>query len=246
LTGNATLSAINEDAAVAAINGDTVGNLFNGKFSDIDAGASLKGVAVVGNAANATSQGRWQYSTDGATWYEIGTVNDGTGAIALSAASKVRFMPVANYNGNPSGLTIRAMDNAYSGSFTNGATKVNVNSSFNGGATAISAGTNIIATSITPANDAPTLANPIANTSATEDAPFSYQFAANAFSDIDAGDSLTYSAKLNDGSALPSWLQFNAATRTLVGLLLIIMLVLSGSKLPPQIALVLLLMPASM
>jgi Ca2+-binding RTX toxin-like protein len=215
LTGNATLSAINEDAA--NINGDTVSNLFSGKFSDSDPNSSLKGIAVVGNTANASSQGRWQYSSDGASWYDVGAVNDGTVALGLSAATKVRFLPVANYNGNPPGLNIRALDNSYSGSLTNGASKVNVNTSFNGGATAISAGTNIIATSITPTNDAPGVTNPIANTNATEDAPFSYQFAANAFSDIDAGDSLTYSAKLSGNQDLPSWLQFNAATRTFSG-----------------------------
>src|SRR5262249_4397026 len=39
---------------------------------------------------------------------------------------------------------------------------------------------------------------------------------ANAFSDDD-GDALTYTASLGDGSALPGWLTFNAATRTFSG-----------------------------
>jgi len=39
----------------------------------------------------------------------------------------------------------------------------------------------------------------------------------NTFSDVDAGDALTYSARLQNGDPLPSWLHFDAATRTLSG-----------------------------
>ncbi|MEM8872833.1 MAG: putative Ig domain-containing protein [Planctomycetota bacterium] len=66
-------------------------------------------------------------------------------------------------------------------------------------------------------NDAPTVDNALADQSATEDAPFSYQFASNAFGDIDAGDTLTYSATLANGDPLPSWLSFDDATRTFTG-----------------------------
>ena len=44
-------------------------------------------------------------------------------------------------------------------------------------------------------NDAPTVANPITNQAATEDSAFSFQFAANTFDDVDAGDSLSYTAR---------------------------------------------------
>lgn len=66
-------------------------------------------------------------------------------------------------------------------------------------------------------NDVPTVANAIANQSATEDSAFSFQVSANAFADVDAGDTLTYGASLANGSALPSWLSFNASTRTFSG-----------------------------
>jgi len=46
---------------------------------------------------------------------------------------------------------------------------------------------------------------------------FSYQFAADAFTDVDHGDILAYSARLTDGSALPDWLNFDAATHTFYG-----------------------------
>ena len=66
-------------------------------------------------------------------------------------------------------------------------------------------------------NDAPVLINPIPDQSATEDLAFSFQFAAATFNDVDAGDTLSYRAQQTDGSALPSWLGFDAATRTFAG-----------------------------
>ncbi|MCK6402817.1 MAG: putative Ig domain-containing protein, partial [Sphaerotilus natans subsp. sulfidivorans] len=65
---------------------------------------------------------------------------------------------------------------------------------------------------VTNVNDAPTVASPIADQSATEDQPFSFQLPAGTFADVDAGDSLSYTT-----STLPSWLSFNAATRTFSG-----------------------------
>ena len=66
-------------------------------------------------------------------------------------------------------------------------------------------------------NDTPTLANAIPNQNASEDAAFNFQFAANTFADPDVGDTLTYTAQLAGGGALPVWLNFNAATRTFSG-----------------------------
>jgi hypothetical protein len=68
-------------------------------------------------------------------------------------------------------------------------------------------------------NDAPTLANAIADQAATEDQAFSFAVPANTFADVDApyGDTLTYTATLASGAALPGWLAFDAATRTFSG-----------------------------
>nr|MBI1229543.1 T9SS type B sorting domain-containing protein [Cytophagales bacterium] len=66
-------------------------------------------------------------------------------------------------------------------------------------------------------NDAPTVANPIPNQNATEDAAFNFQFAANTFNDIDVGDALTYTAQRTGGGALPGWLSFDPVTRTFSG-----------------------------
>ena len=52
-----------------------------------------------------------------------------------------------------------------------------------------------------------------------EDAPFSLTVPGNTFFDDDFihGDSLTLSASLADGSILPDWLSFDAATGTFTG-----------------------------
>ncbi|MEH2142580.1 DUF4347 domain-containing protein [Nostoc sp.] len=70
---------------------------------------------------------------------------------------------------------------------------------------------------LTGVNDTPTLQNAIADQIAQQDTAFSFTFDANTFNDVDAGDNLTYSATLQDGSNLPNWLKFNAATRTFSG-----------------------------
>jgi Ca2+-binding RTX toxin-like protein len=73
------------------------------------------------------------------------------------------------------------------------------------------------ALSIANTNDAPEVGAGITAQSATEDAAFSYTVAANAFADVDVGDTLSYSATMADASALPSWLSFDASTRTFSG-----------------------------
>ncbi|MBI4989894.1 MAG: putative Ig domain-containing protein, partial [Rhodocyclales bacterium] len=66
-------------------------------------------------------------------------------------------------------------------------------------------------------NDAPVVANPLADQAAVEDRLFSWTVPADAFADPDAGDTLTYAATLSDGSVLPDWLVFDSATLAFSG-----------------------------
>ncbi|BBB25813.1 outer membrane adhesin like protein [Amphritea japonica ATCC BAA-1530] len=84
----------------------------------------------------------------------------------------------------------------------------------NGGTAAIESFDIVVANT----NDDPTVDNAITNQSATEDSLFSFTFAANTFGDVDVGDTLSYSAQLAGGGALPSWLSFNPVTRTFEGI----------------------------
>ncbi len=66
-------------------------------------------------------------------------------------------------------------------------------------------------------NDAPTPPNYIVAPRVTQGKELRFAVPANAFTDVDAGDQLTYRATLADGSALPAWLTFDARTRTFQG-----------------------------
>ncbi|SCB62114.1 VCBS repeat-containing protein, partial [Rhizobium aethiopicum] len=67
------------------------------------------------------------------------------------------------------------------------------------------------------ANDAPVLAVQTATQNATVGSAFSFTLPTTTFSDVDSGDTLAYAATAADGTALPSWLSFNASTRTFSG-----------------------------
>ena len=73
-----------------------------------------------------------------------------------------------------------------------------------------------MAVDVNAVNDAPAVANPIPNQSATAGAAFSFTVPDDAFEDVD-GDTLTYTATQGDDSGLPDWLAFDAATRTFTG-----------------------------
>ncbi|MFZ5636354.1 MAG: putative Ig domain-containing protein [Pseudomonadota bacterium] len=66
------------------------------------------------------------------------------------------------------------------------------------------------------ANRAPVVSVPLDDQYAYSDYEFYYQIPANSFTDPD-NNPLTYTATLSNGSALPAWLSFNAATRTFQG-----------------------------
>jgi Ca2+-binding RTX toxin-like protein len=68
-----------------------------------------------------------------------------------------------------------------------------------------------------PPNHAPTVAMPLADRSVPEDTQFSLTVPSHTFADEDAGDVLALSASLADGSALPTWLNFDAPTATFSG-----------------------------
>ncbi|MDB5801577.1 MAG: putative outer rane adhesin like protein [Rhodocyclales bacterium] len=79
------------------------------------------------------------------------------------------------------------------------------------------AGSSTLGFTITGANDAPVLSTAIADQVSNEDAAFSFVMPVASFIDIDANDTLAYSATLADGNALPTWLSFDPATRLFSG-----------------------------
>ncbi|MDY6902320.1 MAG: DUF4347 domain-containing protein [Cyanobacteriota bacterium] len=154
-TSNATLNATEEDTTNPQ--GETIANLFKGKFQDSNSGASLSGIAVVTNTADYKTEGRWEYSTDSLNWWNIGgSVNDNGSALPLSANTKIRFLPASDYNGTPPSLGVRALDNTYSGNFSKDWYRQEyIDTTNNGGTSAISASIAEIKTTINAVNDAP-------------------------------------------------------------------------------------------
>ena len=116
----------------------------------------------------------------------------------------------------PSWLTFNAATKTFNGAPTNsdvGILPLKVTATDNAGAS-VSCSFQVTVANV---NDTPVIATPLVNQSAMEDATFSFTIPANTFADVDVGDGLIYSATLGDGKALPSWLTFNAATKTFNG-----------------------------
>ena len=76
--------------------------------------------------------------------------------------------------------------------------------------------TSVATAAIANVNDAPVVANPIADQSSVEDTAWSYLVPSNTFSDVD-GDTLTYVASVVSATGPTSWLSFNPVTRTFSG-----------------------------
>ncbi|MCX7231484.1 MAG: Ig-like domain-containing protein [Burkholderiales bacterium] len=150
---DATLAAVDEGAASPA--GALVQTLFGAGFTDPDAGASLAGIAIVGDPGNA-AQGTWQYSTDaGASWHPVDMAWAAGEGLVLGANARLRFLPAADAFGPVDPLTVRALDDTWSGGFTAGTDRVVVDASANGADTPIGAGVAELRTTITAAPDAP-------------------------------------------------------------------------------------------
>jgi muramidase (phage lysozyme) len=168
-TGAATLAATPEDATNPP--GATVASLFAGNFTDttdaVPGGSpahTLAGVVLVANAAT-LSQGRWQWLS-GTTWTTIGTTLSDTSGVFFTAATALRFLPAANYNGTPGALTVRLVDSSAAG-LTNGRS---VNVAINGGTTPFSAAKVVLGTSVTAVNDAPVATGKATLAATTQDA----------------------------------------------------------------------------
>jgi len=164
------------------------------QINDIDAGSGNLQVSLAATNGTLTLAGTAGLSfTTGDGTADSNLVFTGTRAAINTALATLTFNPTANYNGGAVlSLTTSDLGNTGSGGVKTDSDSVNI--------------------TFTAANDAPTVANPIPDQNATEDAAFNFQFASNTFNDIDASTTLVYST-----SALPSWLSFNAATRTFSG-----------------------------
>ncbi|MFZ5659601.1 MAG: putative Ig domain-containing protein [Pseudomonadota bacterium] len=123
---------------------------------------------------------------------------------------------LANGDPLPAWLSFDAQTRTFSGTPANGDVgelRLAVTATDLAGASA----SQVFALEVVNTNDAPTVGAALAAQTATEDAAFTFAVPTDAFVDADLGDRLSYSATLADGSALPAWLQLDAATGTFSG-----------------------------
>jgi hypothetical protein len=174
-------------AALALPN--TVAALFSSHFDDsadnqpsLPGGSTantLAGIAVTGDAANASTQGSWQYSTDGGgSWTNIATGVSATSALILSDTAELRFSAVAGFGGAPGALTAHVIDSSAGNVSTTGVTGAALqgsSSSFtgidvashDGGSTPVSTGT-VSLTAVVPAVTSINLAGSTSNNGSSE------------------------------------------------------------------------------
>ncbi|MDB5875477.1 MAG: tandem-95 repeat protein [Ramlibacter sp.] len=185
---------------------DTSGARVSGVFTlDIVAGNTAP---VVANPLTAKATG------EDAAW--TFTVPAGTFTDADAADTLTYSATLANGNALPAWLGFNAATRTFTGTPQNGdvgGLSLKVTATDSAGAAASST----FALTIANVNDAPTVAQTIVNQAATEEQPWSYAVSADTFTDMDAGDTLSYTAMLADGTALPPWLSFSAATGTFNG-----------------------------
>ena len=142
---------------------------------------------------------RWQYTIPANAFHDA----DGD-SLSYSATQ-------ADGNPLPKWLNFNAANRTFSGTPGNddvGNLALRITASDNRGGVA----SQNLALQIANVNDAPQIGAAIANHTSESGKPLQYRLPVNAFKDIDKGDVLTLSAKLENGQPLPSWLSFDEKT----------------------------------
>jgi hypothetical protein len=186
-------------------NGGTVNDDFDIVISAIVVGNNVPVVNSAINDQTATEDAAFSFQFAADTFTDADPTDTLTYTSTLSDGSAL-----------PAWLSFDAATRTFSGTPANadvGTITVRVTASDGNGGTV----TDDFTLTISNTNDDPTLANAIADQTATENSAFSFQFADNTFADVDASDTLSFTATLSDGSALPTWISFDAATRTFSG-----------------------------
>jgi Ca2+-binding RTX toxin-like protein len=156
-------------------------------------------------ALGATEDSAFVYTVDASA------IIDPDSAQALSYSARL-----ANGNSLPSWLTFDPVLRQFSGTPVNadvGLIRIKLTATDTQGAS----GSTEFDLTIANVNDAPVSVDLLTAQQAIKYAAFAYQVPADVFTDVDAGDQLSYSAALANGGALPSWLSFNPTTRSFTG-----------------------------
>jgi VCBS repeat-containing protein len=176
LSTTASLASVDEDTTNPA--GATVLSLFGSTFSDAKDNPpnAFAGVAITTVTSN-SGQGLWQWLDVNNAWQAISSVST-SGALFLNTATKIRFLPVGDFNGVPGSIEARLVEpgalNLVGNPVTTG-DLTNVSGLNSGGTTHVSnlANTVVLSTSINPIDDPTTITGNTSGT-VTEDTAISF------------------------------------------------------------------------
>ena len=230
-----TLLANDSDAENATLSVTAVGGAVNGAVSL----SSDKTTVTYVHDGSETTTGSFTYtvsdgsaSDTGAVTITVSPVNDapvaggGIATVAEGGSVDIATSTLLANDSDPENatLSVTAVGGAVNGAVLLSSDKTTVTYVHDGSETTtgsftytVSDGsatdTGTVTITVSPVNDAP-IAPSIPDQTATEVVAFTYK--APAFTDPE-NDTLTYTATLSDGNPLPSWLSFDADTRTFTG-----------------------------
>ena len=179
-----TLAGITEDDVDGA--GQLVSAIVDSDLTHAitDADGDTGGIALIGTAVT-SGNGTWQYSIDGgANWNDVGAVS-ASQAILLRADDRLRFVPDGE-NAATGSVAYRAWDQTAGAAGDTG-----VDTTTNGGSTALSTASDTATISVAAVPDDPTADDDTGTTD--EDSTVSIDVLTND-ADVDLGDTLTVTA----------------------------------------------------
>ena len=139
--------------------GQTVAAIVGGSIADADSGA-VQGIAVTGLVSG---NGTWQYSLNGTTWTNVGTVSAGS-ALLLRSTDHLRFVP-DGVNATTGSISYLGWDQTGASAGQQGS-KVDASSA--GGSSAFSSVGDTAGITVTAVNDAPTVTASVGSAAFTE------------------------------------------------------------------------------
>ena len=142
-----TLTDITEDQTNNSGNtvASIIASLSGNRITDVDTSPS-EGIAI---RSITGGNGTWQYSLDGSSWVDVGTVTTST-SLLLRSSDYLRYVPDA-MNADTSSVSFVAWDQ------TTGTEGTKVNTTATGGSTAFSDNVGLAQVTVTAENDAPTI-----------------------------------------------------------------------------------------
>lgn len=204
----APMNDINEDDLNSA--GTKVDVLIDRGVVDLDV-TKAKAIVLTGVPA---SPGKWQFDV-GRGWTDLGPVS-ATSGLVLGPTAGLRFVPSKDFFGAVPALRYLALDPTYVGLTSSATRSVFIDTRTIIAPDSVSVTSGEIRQTVRPVNDPPVAREPFPSESVIQDKLLQFTLPADLFNDVD-DTVLTLSAFTGPGVPLPSWLTFNAASRTFVG-----------------------------